>query len=79
MLNRRQGLVQSGGGGRGWGAETKHFNVGQYRRKQNEENDVQDASFFDHNNPVRRLLGSSMLVCVVWSQPPLNATTPLWA
>jgi len=33
------------------GHETKHFNVGQYRRKQNEENDVQDASFFDHNNP----------------------------
>lgn len=33
------------------GHETKHFNVGQYRRKQNEAADVQDASFFDHNNP----------------------------
>lgn len=35
------------------GHETKHFNVGQYRRKQNEQSNVQDASFFDHNNPVR--------------------------
>lgn len=32
------------------GHETKHFNVGQYRRKQNGAADVQDASFFDHNN-----------------------------
>ena len=43
-------MTQRSGAG---GAETKHFNVGQYRRKQNEEKDVQDASFFDRNNPVR--------------------------
>ena len=35
------------------GHETQHFNVGQYRRKQNDKSEVQDASFFDHNNPVR--------------------------
>ncbi len=35
------------------GHDTRHFNVGQYRRKQKGESDVQDAAFFDHNNPVR--------------------------
>ena len=36
------------------GHPTRHFNVGQYRRKQKGEADVQDAAFFDHNNPARR-------------------------
>ncbi|DBA78530.1 hypothetical protein WJX79_005894 [Trebouxia sp. C0005] len=31
------------------GHTTRHFNVGQYRRKQKGE-DMQDAAFFDHNN-----------------------------
>lgn len=30
--------------------------MGQYRRKQNDKSEVQDASFFDHNNPVRPTL-----------------------
>ena len=30
---------------------------------------MQDASFFDHNNPVRRLLWFSTLVWLLWSQP----------
>ena len=34
------------------GHTTRHFNVGQYRRKQKGE-DLQDAAFFDHNNTVR--------------------------
>lgn len=38
------------------GHETRHFNVGQYRRKQNDTSEVQDASFFDRNNPVRHPL-----------------------
>ncbi|KAK9817958.1 hypothetical protein WJX72_004907 [[Myrmecia] bisecta] len=33
------------------GHETRHFNVGQYRRKQKGDAGVQDASFFDHSNP----------------------------
>ena len=32
------------------GHDTKHFNVGQYRRTQKGADDVQDAAFFDHNN-----------------------------
>ncbi|KAK9833381.1 hypothetical protein WJX81_000334 [Elliptochloris bilobata] len=36
------------------GHPTRHFNVGQYRRKQKGESDVQDAAFFDHNNPAGR-------------------------
>ena len=36
------------------GHTTRHFNVGQYRRKQKGE-DMQDAAFFDHNNAVRKL------------------------
>ena len=35
------------------GHDTRHFNVGQYRRKQRGEDEIQDASFFDHKNPVR--------------------------
>jgi hypothetical protein len=38
------------------GHTTAHFNVGQYRRTQKGEADVQDAAFFDHNNPVSLLL-----------------------
>jgi hypothetical protein len=34
------------------GHPTAHFNVGQYRRKIKEGADMQDAQFFDHNNPV---------------------------
>jgi hypothetical protein len=35
------------------GHDTRHFNVGQYRRKQRGDDEIQDASFFDHKNPVR--------------------------
>ena len=38
------------------GHDTRHFNVGQYRRKQRGDDELQDASFFDHKNPVRCLL-----------------------
>ena len=34
------------------GHDTKHFNVGQYRRVQKSAAEVQDASFFDPNNEV---------------------------
>ena len=34
------------------GHDTRHFNVGQYRRKQRNEDEIQDASMFDHKNPV---------------------------
>lgn len=34
------------------GHDTKHFNVGQYRRVQKGDEEVQDASFFDPNNEV---------------------------
>jgi hypothetical protein len=34
------------------GHATAHFNVGMYRRKIKEGADMQDAQFFDHNNPV---------------------------
>ena len=34
------------------GHDTKHFNVGQYRRVQKTASEVQDASFFDPNNEV---------------------------
>src|SRR5690349_181943 len=50
-----QDLTGSGGHGR-LGHETRHFNVGQYRRRQNSDAQVQDASFFDHNNPVSDVL-----------------------
>lgn len=30
---------------------TAHFNVGNYRRKQKDANEQQDANFFDANNP----------------------------
>lgn len=36
------------------GHTTRHFNVGQYRRKQKGD-DLQDAAFFDHHNTVRAL------------------------
>eukprot|EP00882_Tetradesmus_deserticola_P010245 GHRQ01010823.1.p1 GENE.GHRQ01010823.1~~GHRQ01010823.1.p1 ORF type:complete len:342 (+),score=123.45 GHRQ01010823.1:652-1677(+) len=36
------------------GHPTAHFNVGQYRRKNKEGDDLQDAAFFDHNNPAGR-------------------------
>ena len=35
------------------GHDTRHFNVGQYRRKQKPNDEVQDASFFDTTNQVR--------------------------
>ena len=34
--------------------ETRHFNVGQYRRRQKGEDEVQDASFFDYRNAAGR-------------------------
>ena len=34
------------------GHDTKHFNVGQYRRVQKTASDIQNASFFDPNNEV---------------------------
>lgn len=34
------------------GHDTRHFNVGAYRRTQKGADDVQDASFFDHANEV---------------------------
>jgi 6-phosphofructo-2-kinase len=47
---------------------TRHFNVGAYRRKikVTDHGDVQDASFFDHNNEVRgsRLQG-------IWPSVPV--------
>ena len=36
------------------GHETRHFNVGQFRRAQKGEQEVQDASFFDHRNAAGR-------------------------
>lgn len=38
------------------GHKTAHFNVGQYRRIQKAEEQVQDASFFDHNNQVTNIV-----------------------
>lgn len=38
------------------GHTTRHFNVGQYRRKQKGD-DLQDAAFFDHNNTVSPYIG----------------------
>ena len=38
------------------GHDTRHFNVGQYRRKQRGDDAIQDASFFDHKNPVRSIM-----------------------
>ena len=35
------------------GHDTKHFNVGAYRRTQKGAEEVQDAAFFDHNNEAR--------------------------
>ena len=32
------------------GHETRHFNVGQYRRRQKGNDEIQDASFFDYRN-----------------------------
>ena len=34
------------------GHDTKHFNVGQYRRVQKTASEIQNASFFDPNNEV---------------------------
>ena len=34
------------------GHETRHFNVGSYRRKQRGEAEIQDASMFDQKNKV---------------------------
>ena len=50
------------------GHPTRHFNVGQYRRKQKGEADVQDAAFFDHNNPARphTLRGSVVQQGITW-------------
>jgi hypothetical protein len=36
------------------GHETRHFNVGQFRRAQKGQQEVQDASFFDHRNAAGR-------------------------
>ena len=36
------------------GHETRHFNVGQFRRAQRGQREVQDASFFDHRNAAGR-------------------------
>ena len=54
------------------GHDTRHFNVGQYRRKQRGDDELQDASFFDHKNPVRQrlaLCGVSLhlLIKLLWS------------
>lgn len=38
------------------GHDTKHFNVGQYRRVQKGDEEMQDAQFFDPNNEVNTLL-----------------------
>jgi hypothetical protein len=35
------------------GHPTCHFNVGNYRREQRGAHEIQDATFFDHNNAVR--------------------------
>lgn len=32
------------------GHETKHFNVGMYRRQEKGQGELQDANFFDHTN-----------------------------
>ena len=36
------------------GHETRHFNVGQFRRAQRGQRELQDASFFDHRNAAGR-------------------------
>ena len=36
------------------GHDTRHFNVGQYRRVQKGTDEVQDASFFDPGNEVKQ-------------------------
>ena len=38
------------------GHETRHFNVGSYRRKQRGESEVQNADLFDHKSVVRTRL-----------------------
>ncbi len=45
------------------GHPTSHFNVGQYRRKQRGEYEVQDAAFFDHKNTVNSWL---VVQCLPW-------------
>ena len=46
------------------GHETRHFNVGSYRRKQRGEDEIQNADLFDHKSKVR-------LHAVAWSRAGL--------
>lgn len=50
------------------GHTTRHFNVGLYRRKQKGEEEVQDATFFDHTNQVPACMQAQR--CVFAFLPP---------
>lgn len=54
------------------GHETRHFNVGQYRRKERHEGEIQDANFFDHNNREARARGAGRPLVQGW---PLDRCT----
>ena len=53
------------------GHPTGHFNVGQYRRKIKEGAELQDAEFFDHNNPV----GAAAIVAQAAGHPAASNAT----
>ena len=61
------------------GHDTKHFNVGQYRRVQKTASEIQNASFFDPNNevgpacttPARVSMDLKFLPCI----SPLQSST----
>jgi hypothetical protein len=56
------------------GHETKHINVGSYRRQQKPQGQMQSATFFDSNNPVGRQAVSE---CMTGSNgEPCSCTTP---
>ena len=50
------------------GHDTKHFNVGQYRRVQKTTSEIQNASFFDPNNEV----GPAYSICAM---TPISLTS----
>ena len=52
------------------GHDTKHFNVGQYRRVQKTASEIQNASFFDPNNEVGPACLTSAITSVHLSYLP---------
>ena len=60
------------------GHDTKHFNVGQYRRVQKTASEIQNASFFDPNNEVGPAcaisMGASMSLTYLQCIHPLQST-----